>query len=160
MDIWFWIWLASAVLFLVAEMFTAGFFLLPFGLGAGITAALAYFGVGIGWQWIAFVGISVLLLIVFRRFAEHITHEPPQQVAGDRLNGQEGVVLERIDPQANTGRVRVRREEWVAESLNQCVIEAGARVRAVRMAGVHLVVEEIGGSDSADTCEGVGGVSQ
>lgn len=140
---WFWIWLAAAVALSVAEIFTAGFFLLPFGIGAAVAAALSAFGIELGWQWAAFVGVSVLLLFTLRRFAERITHEPPVKVAGDRLIGKEGGVIERIDNSANTGRVRVDREEWLADTIDDAICEVGARIKVVAVEGAHLVVEPV-----------------
>jgi membrane protein implicated in regulation of membrane protease activity len=140
MEVWFWFWLAAAVALSVAEIFTAGFFMLPFGIGAAVAAALAYFNVALAWQWTAFLGVSALLLFVLRRFSDQMTHEPPQKVAGDRLMGREGSVIEKIDNHLNTGRVRVDREEWVADSEDDVVIEAGSRVKVTGVVGAHLVV--------------------
>ncbi len=141
MEFWFWLWLALAVLLSIAEIFTAGFFMLPFGIGAAVAAALAYFGVALAWQWTAFLGVSILLLFVLRRFSDRMTHEPPQKVAGDRLLHREGVVIERIDNHANTGRVRVNREEWLADSVDDLIIEHDARIRVTSVVGAHLIVE-------------------
>jgi len=141
MDSWFWLWLVAAVVLSVAEIFTAGFFLLPFGIGAAVAALLSYFGVSVGWQWVAFLGVSALSLFSLRRFSDRMTHEPPQKVAGNRLIGKEGAVIERIDNHINTGRVRVEREEWVADSEDDVIVEAGTRIRVTGVVGAHLVVE-------------------
>lgn len=141
MSIWFWIWLVAAVTLSIAEIFTAGFFLLPFGLGAALAATLAWFHVDLGWQWIVFIGSSVALLFGLRRFASAMTHDPPQQVAGDRLLGRQGVVISRIDEHHDSGRVIVEREEWRATAPQGIIIEEGARVTVTRVEGAHLVVE-------------------
>ena len=141
MDTWFWAWLVAAVVLSIAEIFTAGFFMLPFGIGAAVAAALAYLGLSLAWQWAAFIGISALSLLVLRRFSDRMTHEAPQKVAGDRLIGKEGSVIERIDNHINTGRVRVEREEWLADSVGDAIIDEGARVRVSGVVGAHLVVE-------------------
>jgi len=140
-DPWFWIWLVAAVVLSVAEIFTAGLFMLPFGIGAAIAAILAYLEIDLLWQWAAFLGVSVVLLFVLRRFAERITHEPPQKVAGDRLIGKTGTVLESIDGRAGHGMVRVEREQWRAEAPGSPPIARGSAVRVVSVVGTHLVVE-------------------
>jgi membrane protein implicated in regulation of membrane protease activity len=150
MDYGFWMWLGAAVLLSVAEIFTAGFFLLPFGIGAAAAAAVNYFNYSVAWQWTTFIAISALSLFALRRFSDHMTHEPPQKVAGDRLIGKEGAVIARIDNQANTGRVRVEREEWVADSADGSIMEPGTRVRVNRVVGVHLVVESCDSADCTD----------
>jgi len=140
MQTWFWVWLVAAVVLSVAEIFTAGFFMLPFGIGAAVAAVLAYFRLPLAWQWVAFIGVSALSFIVLRRFSDRMTHEPPQKVAGDRLIGKMGTVTELIDNHHNTGRVRVEREEWVADSEEDAIIERGARVEVTGVVGAHLVV--------------------
>lgn len=145
-NIWFWVWVALAVILSVAEIFTAGFFLLPFGIGAAVAAALEFFAPGsIGWQWTAFVGISSLMLVVLRRFADRVTHEPPQKVAGDRLLGRVGVVLSDIERDGAGGMVRVDREEWRASHRGAEVLPAGARVTVLAVEGTRLIVEPAAG---------------
>lgn len=141
MELWFWVWLVAAVVLSVGEMFTAGFFMLPFGIGAAVAAVLAYFGVGVGWQWLAFVGLSSLLLFTLRRFSDRMTHEPPMKVAGDRLIGRHGIALEAIDSRNRTGRVMVDREEWRADAVDDVAIAEGDRVVVISVVGAHLVVE-------------------
>jgi membrane protein implicated in regulation of membrane protease activity len=141
MDYWFWIWLVAAVLLSVAEIFTAGFFMLPFGIGAAIAAVLAYFGAALVWQWVAFVGISALLLPTLRKFSDRMTHESPMKVAGDRLIGRTGLVIEDIDTTSGSGRVRVDREEWRADPADDVSIAEGTTIVVVAVEGAHLVVE-------------------
>ena len=40
---WRWVWLAVAAVFGIGEIFTAGFFLLPFSAGALVAFVLAWF---------------------------------------------------------------------------------------------------------------------
>lgn len=145
MNIWFWVWVALAVILLIAEILTAGFFMLPFGIGAAVAAALEYLAPGsIGWQWAAFVGVSSALLIVLRRFSDKVTHEPPQKVAADRLIGRTGVVLSALEPDDARGMVRVDREEWRADHRGDKAIPEGARVTVISVEGTHLIVEPAG----------------
>jgi membrane protein implicated in regulation of membrane protease activity len=53
--IWMWGWAAMAIIFLIAELFTTGFFLVCFGIGAAAAALLAYLGVDPFMQVIAFI---------------------------------------------------------------------------------------------------------
>jgi membrane protein implicated in regulation of membrane protease activity len=140
-ELWFWVWIVAAVVLSVAEMFTAGFFMLPFGIGAAVAAGLAYFNVALVWQWVAFVGLSLLLLFTLRRFSDHMTHEPPQMVAADRLIGRTGVAVEAIDTASGSGRVRVDREEWRADAQGDVAIAEGAPVTVVALVGAHLIVK-------------------
>lgn len=143
MDLWFWVWLAAAVALVIAEIFTAGFFMLPFGIGAALASLLAFLGVGLAWQWATFLVVSAALLLPMRRFAEKMTHEPPQKVAGNRLIGRDGLVIDDIEGGQGAGRVRVDREEWVADSEDGNPIAAGQRIRVIQVVGVHLVVAPV-----------------
>ena len=59
-EVWRWIWLATAAMFVVGEIaMTGAFFLLPFGVGATAATAIAFTGADPVWQWLAFVLVSV-----------------------------------------------------------------------------------------------------
>ena len=140
--IW-WIWMALAAAFVVGEMFTAGFFLLWFGVGAAAAGVVAILGLGFPWQLAAFVVVSGVLLAVSRRFADRFSKKQPPGIGADRFLGLKGQVLEEIDNATNTGRVRLQKEEWRADSDGGEVIPVGARVEVVRLDGTHLVVKRI-----------------
>jgi len=142
-DAWL-IWAILAAIFVVGEIFTAGFFLLWFGIGAAVAALFARLGLGAAHQWGAFVVISGVLVASSRKFAQRVTKEPPEKVGADRVMGKAGVVLERIDPKTDSGRVRVDKEEWRAESAGGEVIEEGERVEVVGISGAHLIVKKGG----------------
>ncbi len=139
-EIWFWVWVSLAAILIIAEIFTATFFLLPFGIGAVVAALLEFLGVGIGWQWIAFVMVSVTLLILLRRYADRLTHEPPMRTGVDRLIGKSGVVIEDLIPNSPKGQVRIEREEWRADAPGHEILPAGTRVLVDRVDGTHLIV--------------------
>ncbi len=134
------VWVVLAVVFLVGEIFTAGFFLACFAVGATAAAVLAVLGVRLPWQLAAFVFLSAAAVAGSRRFAERVTGSQPVGVAADRVLGKRAVVLEAIDPLTGTGRVRVEREEWRAEAEDGGSVPAGAEVEVLAVEGAHLVV--------------------
>ena len=140
--IW-WIWMIVAAVFVVGEIFTAGFFLLWFGIGALLAGIAALIGLGAGWQWAVFVVVSLVLFAVSRRFAERFTKKQPPGIGADRFVGKRGVVLEKIDNDKNSGRVRVEKDEWRADSETGDVIPVGARIEVVRVEGAHTVVRTV-----------------
>jgi len=142
-QIW-WLWFGLAAVFIIGEVFTEGFFLLWFGVGAALSGVLAMFGVGSAVQWAVFVVASGVLLAVSRRFADRFTHKQPPGIGADRLIGRRGVVLAKIDNVENAGKVRIDKEEWRAESDDDSVIESGTRVEVVRLDGTHAVVRAMG----------------
>lgn len=148
MEMWFWVWLGLAAILIVGEIFTTGFFMLPFGLGAAVAAGLAFVKVPLPWQWVAFLVVSAVLLLSLRRFADRVTHEPPEKVGVDRLIGKQGVVIEDVEPGDGSGRVRIQREEWRADASGAQTISVGSRVTVERISGTHLIV-----SPADDTAE-------
>lgn len=140
--IWY-IWMIIAAIFVVGEIFTAGFFLLWFGIGAAVAGVLALFGLGVAWQLVAFVLVSGILFVVSRRFAEKFSKKQPPGIGADRVIGKVGIVLEEIDNAKNTGRVRLKKEEWRADGETGEVIPATSQVEVIRLDGTHLVVRRI-----------------
>lgn len=141
-EIW-WIWMAIAAFFVIAEIFTMGFFLLWFGVGAALAGVLALLGLGMGWQLGSFIIVSLVLFLISRRFAEKFTKKQPPGVGADRFIHKKGVVIEKIDNIKNTGRVRIGKEEWRADSHTDEVIPVGKTVAVDRVDGTHLVVKII-----------------
>lgn len=140
--VWRWVWSVGALTLGIAEIFTAGFFLLPFGVGAGAAAALAWIGSPLVVQWIAMFGVSAATLVYFQRFARRSDEGPHDPVGVDRLIGQTAVVLEPIDPRRATGIVRVETEHWRATSLGE-TIKKNTVVEVLEIRGTRLVVREV-----------------
>ncbi len=142
LDIWI-VWMILAAFFIIAEIFTAGFFILWFGVGAAAAGGMALLGVGFAWQLLVFIIVSLALFLASRKFAERVTHEQPPGIGADRFLEQECVVLEEIDNTKNTGRVRLKMEEWRAKSEDDSVIPVLSKVKVVRVDGTHLIVKSL-----------------
>ncbi len=139
----FWVWIGITAVFIVGEIFTAGFFLFPFAVGAGVAAILTLLVAPPWLQWLAFILVSAVSMLLARRFAQKVTKEPPEKVAVDRLLGEIGLVIEAIDPITDSGMVRIKKDEWRATSVDGSRIEEKTPVRVVKIEGAHLVVERI-----------------
>ena len=147
-DTWRWIWSLTAAVFYVGEMATAGsFFALPFALGATVAALLSFAGVGITWEWVAFVASSGVASAVLWPLGRRMDRRgaPIEGTPGARRwIGQRAEVLQGIPGGiAGTGLIRVEREEWRAESADGSPIEAGAVVQVLRIDGTRAVVERV-----------------
>ena len=138
-EMW-WIWMIIAAIFVIGELFHMGFFLLWFGIGAAVAGILALLGLGAVWQWGSFIVLSMILFAVTRRFAERFTKKQPPGIGADRFIHQKGVVIEEIDNMKNTGRVRIGKDEWRADSDTGEVIPLGRMVEVIRVEGTHIVV--------------------
>jgi len=135
------IWMIVGAVFFVGEIFTAGFFLLWFGVGAVVAGVLALLGFRTAWQWAAFAVVTAVLTIISRRFADRFTTQQPSGIGADRFLGQKGVVLEAIDNTKNTGRVRIAQDEWRANSDSGEPIPEGKTVEVTRLEGTRVVVK-------------------
>jgi len=142
LGIWL-IWMAVAAVFVIGEIFTLGFFLLWFGIGAAVAGILAIFGLGGSWQWGAFAVVSGVLFVLSRRFAERFSKKQPPGIGADRFIDKKGVVLEEVDNIKNSGRIRMGKEEWRAESDTGEVIPVGKMVEVTRLVGTHVVVKTL-----------------
>ena len=140
-DLW-WIWIIVGVLLIIGEIFTAGFFLIWFGIAAIIAGIIAFFELDVVWQGLAFVIISAILLAGTRRLAERFTKKQPPGIGADRFINQTGIVLEEINNDKNTGRIRVQKDQWRAESLEGDIIAEGSKVLVVKIEGTRLVVKK------------------
>ena len=137
-----WIWAALALIFFIAEIFTAGFFLVCFGIGAAAAALLAFLGFDVIWQLVAFISASVVALAFLRPLAKRVSTEVANPGGIDRVVGKQAVVLEAIDPLAATGRVRIEREEWRADSIDGNTIAKDSVVKVIRVSGTRVLVRE------------------
>lgn len=141
-ELWRWVWVIFALGMGVGEIFTAGFFLLPFAIGAAAAAVLAWLGVNLLAQWLVFFGVSLVALAYLRRFiARQDTLDQPR-VGANRWLDARGIVLEAIDPVSGSGMVRVENEEWRATTDGE-PIPAGSRIVVRNVRGARLVVEQV-----------------
>lgn len=140
-EVWRWLWTIFAVVMGIGEIFTAGFFLLPFAIGAAAAAILAWAGAAVLAQWLVFFGVSVVSLAYLRRFITRQDESDQPKVGANRWAGSEGIVLEDIEPRTGAGMVKVESEEWRATAPQP--IEAGRRIVVVEVRGARLVVEPI-----------------
>jgi len=140
-EVWRWIWTIFAIVMGIGEILTAGFFLLPFAIGAAAAAVLAWLNAAILAQWLVFFGVSIFSLAFLRRYIVRQDEGEQPRVGANRWVGSEGLVLQDIDPHSGAGMVRVLHEEWRATALSP--IGTGARIVVTEVKGARLVVEQL-----------------
>ncbi len=141
-EVWRWIWVIGAAALGVGEMLTAGFFLLPFALGAVAAAILAFANVSVPIQVGVFIGASILSLWGMQRFAWR-EREVVHAVGAKRYVDARATVTEAINRLDGTGRVRLDTEQWRATTVGDEMIAVGTEVRVVDVTGARLVVEPL-----------------
>lgn len=140
---WTAVWLIAAAALAIGEMVTAGFFLLPFAVGAGAAGILAIVGASIPSQIVTFVVISVLALWLLQRFARKDIHGDLLPVGAARYIGALAVVTEDVNRVHGTGMVKMGTEMWRATTDGNDDIEIGSEVRVVEVRGARLVITPV-----------------
>ena len=136
-----YIWLAAMVLFLIIEIGTPGLVFACFAVGAlggAITTLLTgNYLIQLG----VFAFLSIVLIPLTRPLAKKITKPSPQKTNVDAMVGRSGIVVKAIDPDSETGLVRVDGQVWQALAAEP--IEAGAKITVDRVQGARLYVSKI-----------------
>lgn len=143
------IWFMIGVVLVVAEFFVPGIVLVFFGVSAWVVAALVGFVPNvqgsIAIQTAIWVVLSLVLLFSLRSWLraqlkgftanENDLSKMPSESAGTRVE-----VIEAIDEQTRTGRVRWRGSLWKAEADE--AIPAGIMVEIVEQKNLMLKVRK------------------
>lgn len=136
------LWAIIGVILIIAEVATMSFVLIFFGLGALLTALLAWMGVtpGIESQLLVFSISSLAMLVVLRRFAKNLFFSKAD--ASQDSIGQRALVSKPITQDAE-GAVTFRGTEWIAFSDSAETIPAGSTVEIIGTEGIRLKVRRI-----------------
>lgn len=147
MDQFLWIfWLILAVILIVAEIFTLGFVLFWFGIGALAAALTGFFGLGLGWQFGAFALTSIALTAMSRTiFGKYFGHDEgnPVKTGVDSLPGMIGTVIEASRGARNEAAVKVFGSTWTAFPADDATkLIEGEKVEVVNVKGSSIYVRK------------------
>ena len=134
------VWLALMIVFLVAETATVTVTTIWFALGALAAMIAALLGAQVWLQSVIFGVVSVALLLALRPLVKKYINPKHTRTNIDAVIGSQGVVVEKIDNIAGTGRVKLGGMEWSARSTAGETIEPGAVVNVDRIEGVKVFV--------------------
>jgi membrane protein implicated in regulation of membrane protease activity len=140
-----WIlWLVLGVGLIVAEIFTLGFVLLWFGVGAMAAALVGIAGGGFLLQFLVFAVISIGLTLMSRTiFARYFSHDERSAVKTgvDALPGQVGTVTSASKGALNEGAVKVFGSTWTAFPVDgETKLIEGEKVEVVEVRGSSIYV--------------------
>jgi membrane protein implicated in regulation of membrane protease activity len=140
------VWLIIAAVFAAAEVFTPGFVLLWFGVGALVTALVALLGVeSLAAQLIVFLIVSVSLVIASRtileRFFSRSPDSPKLRSGAEMMIGQIGTVVESSRAPLNEGAVKIYGSVWTAfPAEGEWPLKEGDSVSVERIEGNAIYV--------------------
>jgi len=142
MDGWV-IWLIAACILGLGELHQGAFYLMPFAIGAALSAIVSALGVGAPLAAIVFALASVIVFAGLRPVARRHRRLPPAiRTGAAALVGHRAMVLERIANGEGVGCVKIDNGEvWTARSYDDDeVIDAGERVEVVEIRGATALV--------------------
>lgn len=135
-----WLWLAALVAFIILEAATAQIVAIWFMAGCVAAFIASLFGVGAAWEIGIFVVVSGLALVFLRPLFKKKMEGQRVATNADMVIGKVGVVLEDIDNDMGTGRVRALNLDWSARAYYKQRIKKGTKVNVCSIDGVKLIV--------------------
>ena len=150
MDNLIWIlWCVLGLVLIVAEVFTSGFVLLWFGIGALAAAFAGLVGIdSLAVQFMIFAVVSMGLTIASRTiFVNYFSRErtgDSLRSGADALPGKIGTVVSSSRGAMNEGAVKVFGSTWTAyPAEGESPLEAGERVRVESIEGASIYVRRV-----------------
>lgn len=135
-----WIWLIIAGIFLIMEIFTHGFLVFWFSIGALITMIVSIFTTNIFIQLLIFVITSTILILFTKKFSEKIRKIDSEKTFNvDAVIGEIGIVKKEVSS-IKFGVVKVGGSTWTAITKDDTIPE-GQQVIVKGIDGVKLIVE-------------------
>jgi membrane protein implicated in regulation of membrane protease activity len=143
------LWVVLGVALIVAEIFTTGFVLLWFGVGALAAALAGLLGFGYPFQFLIFFAVSIGLTAASRTILASLfsqSDQPDELKSGAAsLPGQTGTVVTSSHGALHEGAVKVFGSTWTAyPAEGEAPLEAGDRVVVERLQGASIYVRRVG----------------
>lgn len=139
------VWLVLFIVFLVAELVTAGALVsIWFCVGALVALVAAYLGAAFWVQMTLFFVVSIGLLLGTKPFLKK--HLDPKTMAtnADRILQNRGIVEEEINNLKGQGAVKIDGKSWTARNIDgEAVIPVDAEVIVVGIEGVKAMVKVV-----------------
>lgn len=139
------IWLLLGVVLIVAEVFTLGFVLLWFGIGAIAAAIVGLAGGGLGLQFLVFAIVSVTLTIMSRTLLANYLPHPGQllKTGIEALPGKIGTVTLPSSGALHQAAVKVYGSTWTAYPIDgETQLVDGEKVEVVEIRGSSIYVRK------------------
>lgn len=137
-----WIWLVLTIVLIIFEVCTTGLTSIWFAAGGVVAFILALVKAPIWAQIVAFVVVSVLLLIFTRPLVQKVLKVGENKTNLDSLIGKSAKVTTEINNNKGIGNAVVNGQEWTARAADDSeIIPEGTMVEIVNIIGVKLIVK-------------------
>lgn len=143
------LWIVLGVALVIAEIFTTGFVLLWFGIGALAAALAGLVGFGYPFQFLVFfvvsIGLTAASRTIFSNLFARDDETPELKTGAAALPGQTGTVVTSSSGALHEGAVKVFGSTWTAyPAEGEDPLEAGDRVVVERLQGASIYVRRVG----------------
>ncbi len=141
-----WLWGYAGLALMLLELIVPGFILCFFGLAAASVGALRAFlgeAFDMTWQLAAFSALSVLYIVLLRRYLKRVFTGDKSDAAQGLANeyvGRAGKMTQAIEP-PNTGRVLIGDAEWTAAA--DAPVAVGVDVKVVAQNNLTMTVRPL-----------------
>lgn len=134
-------WLILFIVFVIIEASTLNLITIWFAIGALLAMFVALLGVPVYFQVVIFIISSAIMLAFTKPIVQNVLKVKKERTNADRVIGEIGIVVEKIDPINGTGQVKVGGQMWAARSIDDAVIEVNEKVEVKKISGVKLFVK-------------------
>ncbi len=135
-------WLIAIVALTVIEIASVQLVSIWFAIASVCAMIAALCGAPLLVQWIVFLVVSIVLLIVSRPIYKKFIKKDMVETNAQLDVGKKAVVIEDIDAKKMTGRVRLNGVDWSAKCSSDEYVPAGTDVIVEKIDGTTLIVKE------------------
>ena len=121
-------WLIVAGLFFVGEIFTLGFLIFWFGIGALFAMIVSFFTTNIIIQTTVFLITSTIFILATKPLVKKFVDVKKTNTNVFSIIGKKALVIKDIDPIHSSGQIKLNGEVWSAETENDEIIKEGSEV--------------------------------
>ncbi|MBQ7797565.1 MAG: NfeD family protein [Clostridia bacterium] len=140
--VWLWIWGIITALALIIEFLTADLITIWFAAGGLVTLlvlALAR-NIPLVWQFVIFVGVSVVLLVCTRKICLKLLHNDNTKTNADALIGKRFTVT---DIQEGYTYHKFGDVSWRVYAIEGETLEVGAEFEICEIKGNKLIAQKV-----------------
>lgn len=137
------IWLISSAVFFIIEMFTVGFLVFWFGVGALLAMIVSFFIEDTIIQATVFLISSAVLLFATKPFVNKFAKNNDIKTNAFSIEGKIGRVTQDIEPIDGKGQIKINGEIWSAQSFDSSAIPQGTEVIVEKINGVKAIVKPV-----------------
>ena len=134
-------WLIVAGLFFVGEIFTLGFLIFWFGIGALFAMIVSFFTTNIIIQTTVFLITSTIFILATKPLVKNFVDVKKTNTNVFSIIGKKALVIKDIDPIHSSGQIKLNGEVWSAETENDEIIKEGSEVEVLKINGVKAIVK-------------------